>query len=274
LGLTKVADNPIGTAFVRGLSGGQRKRVEIGTELVAAPLVLFLDEPTSGLDASIAFEVLSSIRSIVRASGGKLSVMLSIHQPNARILELFDHIMLLGGGGMSYFGTVPDSVKYFTSIGFPPPKEYTPTDYFLQISDPHFGSRSDFNFLGSFASSFQCGKLQALLDKTSREGSYGIKKTAPTAGNYKTIQNSLEEGAVQTAGYEDFVDTSHGETSFWRQYYMLVKRDLVLAKRDPALYYLQFVLVLAFGFLVGAAFYKLKYEIGSTMNNVPAAVLW
>eukprot|EP01041_Mallomonas_annulata_P019674 gene19674-39111_t len=57
-GLDKVADNPIGTVFVRGLSGGQKKRVDIGTELIAAPSVLLLDEPTSGLDASIALEVL------------------------------------------------------------------------------------------------------------------------------------------------------------------------------------------------------------------------
>jgi ABC-type multidrug transport system ATPase subunit len=135
LGLDKVADNAIGTPFIRGLSGGQKKRVDIGAELIASPLVLFLDEPTSGLDSSIAFEVLDSIRKIVKSSNGRLSVMLSIHQPNSRILDLFDHIMLLGGGAMNFFGTVPQSIEYFTSIEFTPPKEYTPTDYFLQVSD-------------------------------------------------------------------------------------------------------------------------------------------
>ena len=149
LGLHDVADNFIGTFFFRGLSGGQKKRVDIGAELVAAPLILFLDEPTSGLDASIAYEVLTAIRSIVKASNGKLSVMLSIHQPNSRILDLFDNVMLLGGGAMTFFGTIPESVKYFTSIGFPPLPQYTPTDYFLQITDPNFGSHSSsFNFEG------------------------------------------------------------------------------------------------------------------------------
>ena len=148
LGLQDVADNSIGTAFVRGLSGGQKKRVDIGVELVAAPEVLFLDEPTSGLDASIAYTVLSSIRDIVTASNGQLSVILSIHQPNSRILELFDNIMLLGGGGMNFFGTVPESIEYFTSIGFAPPADYVPTDFFLQVTDPNFNTRTDLNFEG------------------------------------------------------------------------------------------------------------------------------
>lgn len=149
LGLTDVADGPIGNFVYRGLSGGQKKRVEIGAELVAAPLVLFLDEPTSGLDATIAFDVLKTIRDIVDASGGRLSVMMSIHQPNSRLLDLVDHIMILGGGTMNFFGTVPESIEYLGSIGFPPPDEYTPTDYFLSVSDRNFTGYSNINFGGT-----------------------------------------------------------------------------------------------------------------------------
>ena len=116
--------------------------------MVAAPEVLFLDEPTSGLDASIAYTVLSSIRDIVTASTGKLSVLLSIHQPNSYILELFDNIMLLGRGGMNFFGTVPESIEYFTSIGFAPPADNVPTDFFLQVTDSNFNARTDINFEG------------------------------------------------------------------------------------------------------------------------------
>lgn len=148
LGLTEVADNTIGTSFVRGISGGQKKRVDIGTELVAAPKLLFLDEPTSGLDASIAFDVLKSIYDIAKASDGELSIILSIHQPNSRLLELIDHIIILGDGSMNYFGTVAESVFYLRSIGYPPPTDYTPTDYFLQVSDRKFAGHSAINFAG------------------------------------------------------------------------------------------------------------------------------
>jgi ABC-type multidrug transport system ATPase subunit len=148
LGLTEVADGKIGTPFIRGLSGGQKKRVEIGAELIAAPSLLFLDEPTSGLDASIAYDVLKSIKDIAKASKGKLSIMLSIHQPNLRLLELVDHIMILGGGAMSFFGTVSESIEHLSSIGFPPPDTCSPTDYFLQVSDRNFTGYNEVNFAG------------------------------------------------------------------------------------------------------------------------------
>ena len=148
LHLSDVADKCIGNFFCRGLSCGQRKRLEIGAELVAAPLVLFLDEPTSGLDTNVAFEVLKSIQDIARASNGRLSIMLSIHQPNSRLLELVDHIMVLGGGTMNFFGTVSESVEHLNNIGFPPPPNYTSTDYFLQVSNQNFEGHSTVNFAG------------------------------------------------------------------------------------------------------------------------------
>lgn len=98
MGLAHVADGIIGTLVFRGLSGGQKKRVEVSTELIASPSVLLLDEPTSGLDSSVAFDVLGEVRSLVKASEGRLSVLLSIHQPNSRILGLFDNIILIDQG--------------------------------------------------------------------------------------------------------------------------------------------------------------------------------
>jgi len=169
-GLDHIADNAIGTVFVRGLSGGQRKRVEVCSELIAPHTVLLLDEPTSGLDGAIAFEVLSAIKGILDKKQGQLSVMISIHQPNQRILELFNHIMLVGGGGMIFFGSLPQSVNYFTSIGFPPPEIYTPTDVFLQVSDVNFGGNHDFDFVGNFACSELFANLQTMLNAVKRNG--------------------------------------------------------------------------------------------------------
>lgn len=260
-GLKEVADNTIGTVFVRGLSGGQRRRVDIGTELIASPRILFLDEPTSGLDGSIAFEVLSSIRSLVKASGGKLSIMLSIHQPNSRILELFDQIMLIGGGGMLFFGTVPEASSYFTDIGFPPPENFTPTDFYLKISDKDFGTQTDYDFEGSFYSSRYCTKLIGFLDTIKRRGADAAINEVD-----ETDLKNLDSGMVAVS--------RHMGACFCRQYCILFLRDLKLALRDPSLYLLQFILVLAFGFLIGAAFFQRSIEIDAKMNNIVAALLW
>ena len=149
MGLSNVADNRIGTDSVRGLSGGQKKRVEIGVELINRPQILFLDEPTSGLDAYIAYDVLRSIRDITESSRGNMSVMVSIHQPNSRILELFDNILILCDGGMNFFGTVTESIEHLSSLGFPPLNDYTPTDHFLQITDRKFSSHIALDFAGN-----------------------------------------------------------------------------------------------------------------------------
>jgi len=281
-GLENVADNPIGTVFVRGLSGGQKKRVDVGTELIAAPTILLLDEPTSGLDGSIAFEVLSVIKSILKASEGRLSIMMSIHQPNSRILELFDHILLLGGGGMLFFGTVPESIDYFSNIGFSPPKNYTPTDFFLQVSDTNFGTNSDFDFEGSFHSSVYSVQLGHFLESVKKEGEYtcsivpidsSVALESGTANNDHVEARAISDGDEVDIGVS-VADYHRGGTSLWRQYSTLVKRDFVLAYKDPSLYYLQFVLISGFGFLVGAVFLDQKYEINSAMSNIPGALLW
>jgi hypothetical protein len=74
--------------------------------------------------------------------------------------------------------------------------------------------------------------------------------------------------------YERFVDHGLGKTSFLRQYYTLVMRDITVAIRDPALYYLQFILVLFFGFLVGAVFMNTKYVIDNNLSSKSGGLLW
>ena len=79
LGLRHIAHAPIGDETRRGISGGQRKRVNVGMELVAQPSLLFLDEPTSGLDSTTSFELLHALRAQTRAGANVIAVL---HQPS------------------------------------------------------------------------------------------------------------------------------------------------------------------------------------------------
>jgi hypothetical protein len=82
------------------------------------------------------------------------------------------------------------------------------------------------------------------------------------------------EGGIVIPDSARFVDTSHGPTTFLRQFTVLTMRDLAMAIRDPALYYMQFFLILTFGFLVGAAFYNTRYNVGDKVTNIPAGIVW
>ncbi|XP_047220518.1 broad substrate specificity ATP-binding cassette transporter ABCG2d [Girardinichthys multiradiatus] len=133
--LTKVADSKVGSQMTRGISGGERKRTNIGMELIIDPAVLFLDEPTSGLDASTANSVLRLLKRM--ASHGR-TIIMSIHQPRYSIYRLFDTLTLLVGGRMVYHGPAPNTLDYFANIGFTCEPHNNPADFFLDVINGDF----------------------------------------------------------------------------------------------------------------------------------------
>ena len=135
LGLGHVRDSRVGSVEKRGISGGQRKRVNIGTELVANPSLLFMDEPTSGLDASAALEVLSSLR---RLADLGLTIITVVHQPRYSIFSSFHTVMFLGQGGQTvYLGRTEEAMSYFESLGFDLPENENPADYLMVRPNTH-----------------------------------------------------------------------------------------------------------------------------------------
>uniref|UniRef100_A0A671UQ64 ATP-binding cassette, sub-family G (WHITE), member 2a n=1 Tax=Sparus aurata TaxID=8175 RepID=A0A671UQ64_SPAAU len=130
LGLGRVADSKVGTQLIRGISGGERKRTNIGMELIIDPSVLFLDEPTTGLDASTANSVLLLLKRM--ADNGR-TIILSIHQPRYSIYRLFDNLTLLVNGKQVYHGPAQTALEYFSDIGYTCEAHNNPADFFLDI---------------------------------------------------------------------------------------------------------------------------------------------
>eukprot|EP00957_Ditylum_brightwellii_P118158 9011567-Ditylum_brightwellii.AAC.1 len=116
LGLGSCRDTVIGSALVRGISGGQAKRVNIGLALVTRPKVLFLDEPTSGLDSRTADEVVELVRQL--AHGGMRTVVCTIHAPTGRSFAKFDDLHMLHDGQTIYDGPLNGAQTYFEGLGY------------------------------------------------------------------------------------------------------------------------------------------------------------
>lgn len=132
LNLGHVVDARIGSnGQNRGISGGERRRVSIGMELVTSPQILFLDEPTSGLDSSSANSVVQLVKEL--ASHGRI-VVLSIHQPSAKSFLQLDQVMLLAKGKMLYHGPPAASKSYFQDLGFICPENENIADFILDIA--------------------------------------------------------------------------------------------------------------------------------------------
>ena len=130
LGLDRCADTRVGNEVIRGISGGERKRVSIGIELITDPSLLFLDEPTTGLDSKSALDVAGILRTL---SDNQRTVITTIHSPSAEILEKFDKLICLCKGEIIYDGPPSKIISYFASLGFPVPPLTNPADHLMQI---------------------------------------------------------------------------------------------------------------------------------------------
>lgn len=132
LGLTHVADSRIGGPSQRGISGGEKRRVSIGVELVTSPAVLFLDEPTSGLDSYNAHSVVKTICNLAHESGK--TILFTIHQPRSDVYAMFDDTIVLQNGELMYCGPACKMEKHFADLGHPCPPGYNVADWVLDLA--------------------------------------------------------------------------------------------------------------------------------------------
>ncbi|KAH3859053.1 ATP-binding cassette sub-family G member 5-like [Dreissena polymorpha] len=131
MGLKDVADSRVGGSIIRGISGGEQRRVTIAIQLLKDPDMIFLDEPTSGLDSYTARYLVSNLRDLARR--GKI-VLLTIHQPSSDIFTLLDKVGIMSKGEMVYFGCAREIVPYFTALGYPCDRYINPLDRYVDVA--------------------------------------------------------------------------------------------------------------------------------------------
>ncbi|KAJ3276195.1 hypothetical protein HDV01_005643 [Terramyces sp. JEL0728] len=132
LGLAKVADSRVGDTLTRGISGGEKRRLSIGVELVTNPAILFLDEPTSGLDSYNALQVIQALSNL--ATTQRKTIIFSIHQPNSSIFAKFDQLLLLAKGKTAYFGPASGAIGFCKSKNMPCPDDVHIADHILDFA--------------------------------------------------------------------------------------------------------------------------------------------
>jgi len=114
LGLTEIKDLKVGSPLQKTISGGQRKRLNIGLELLREPTILFVDEPTSGLSSRDSENIMDLLKELTLR--GKM-IFVVIHQPSSDIFKMFDALLILDVGGFQiYYGNPVESVNYFQEI--------------------------------------------------------------------------------------------------------------------------------------------------------------
>jgi len=128
LKLEKAADTIVGDVKVRGISGGERRRLAIACELISSPSVIFLDEPTSGLDSTAATGLVAALRSL--ADSGQ-TIVAVIHQPSQHVFSAFDDLLLVSEGKQMYFGETSKVRKYMNKNVMDAPAEMGTAEHIL-----------------------------------------------------------------------------------------------------------------------------------------------
>ncbi|KDO27028.1 hypothetical protein SPRG_07741 [Saprolegnia parasitica CBS 223.65] len=234
LGLTKCQDTQIGGGRLRGISGGERKRLSFATEILTNPSLLFVDEPTSGLDSFMAESVVHQLQSLARKGR---TVVATIHQPSSELFDLFDRLYLLSDGQPIYNGKASEAVAYFASQGCPCPTYTNPTDYFM--------------------------RQIIVLDQSSEAAT----RVRGLVANWRAKEESEARLSAETATSSlDTDDTVYIETHLGvlGQLRVLCKRNVTRTVRDKFAFGARLAQTLIISVIVGMIFFKL----GLTQNGI------
>ncbi|XVF18926.1 hypothetical protein REPUB_Repub11eG0065900 [Reevesia pubescens] len=221
LGLMNCKNCIIGGPFLRGVSGGERKRVSIGQEMLINPSLLFLDEPTSGLDSTTAQRIMSTLLEL--AKGGR-TIVLTIHQPSSRLFYMFHKVLLLSEGNPLYFGQGSAVMDYFSSIGYVPSVAMNPSDFLLDLANG------------------------VTLDESLKEQTL-VKDTLISA--YKTniaekLKHELQEVNNHPPDQLEKEKFARWATTWWQQFTVLLQRGVKERKHESfSIFNIAQVLVLA-----------------------------
>ncbi|XP_057473739.1 ABC transporter G family member 26 isoform X1 [Actinidia eriantha] len=131
LGLERCRRTRVGGGFVKGISGGERKRTSIGYEILVDPSLLLLDEPTSGLDSTSANKLLQILQGVAKAGR---TIIMTIHQPSSRMFHMFNKVLLISEGYPVYYGKARESMDYFLSLRFVPDIAMNPAEFLLDLA--------------------------------------------------------------------------------------------------------------------------------------------
>ncbi|RLN89626.1 hypothetical protein BBJ28_00013831, partial [Nothophytophthora sp. Chile5] len=132
LGLEECADTVVGDALLRGVSGGERKRVTVGEVLVGGQSLFLCDEISTGLDSAATFDIITSLRLWCKTLGG--SAVVALLQPTPEVVEMFDDILMVNEGHMVYHGPRTEILDYFQTRGFSCPPRVDPADFLIEVT--------------------------------------------------------------------------------------------------------------------------------------------
>ncbi|ORY55862.1 P-loop containing nucleoside triphosphate hydrolase protein [Pseudomassariella vexata] len=240
-GLQKQANTLIGTPIRKGVSGGQKRRVGVASQLIASPTILFLDEPTSGLDSTASWEVMSLLGAAAKQNN--LIIIASIHQPSTSTFNLFDKVMLLSGGKTHFFGPVTAVEGHYHAVGHAIPQHTNVAEFMLELVNTDFVAYR--------------GPAQKHIDYL--QWAWGA------SSHRRHVQAAIAEAESQAHRVTDSRNRAPSGTkpSSLSTILTLLHRSFIKSYRDVIAYTIRIAMYLGLGVMIGTVWLRLKPEQSS-----------
>lgn len=238
--LTNVADTIVGDAKIRGISGGERKRLSVAVELIQSPSVIFLDEPTSGLDSTAATTLVQNLRDL--ADEGK-TVIAVIHQPSQHVFSKFDDLLLVAEGKLMYYGELDHVRDYMAEQGFVAPADMGTAEHVLD-----------------------CISREPIEDETPEEAAKRVDQLAQKAKEMD-IDLGLPPAQEEAPKYNEVVHSQRGpKAGIVRQFRLLLKRSFREVTRGKTAIFVKTIQQITLGLIYGGI-YKLGNDQASIQDR-------
>jgi ABC-type multidrug transport system ATPase subunit len=259
LGLVEQTDTVVGDLFLKGLSGGQKRRLSIALEALSQPTNFFLDEPTSGLDAESALQVMEFLKKYVRAAAGR-RVILTIHQPSSFIWQTIDHVILLSKGQLVYNGGRLQCETFFAAQGYPTLSGWNPADHYVTAINDEF--RNHAMSVVEWATKFKEWKRnsssQGGANENEDEATNGSAAATSSNHNGNHSHPALQERSssiLQAAGKAEIA--THRSQSSLQTVKELTRRYFLNLALNPGILGTRICMYVLLALMIGALFFNL-----------------
>ncbi|BFZ58612.1 ATP-binding cassette transporter snq2 [Savitreella phatthalungensis] len=247
----------VGNEYVRGVSGGERKRVSIAEVLATRSSVTCWDNSTKGLDASTALDYIKSLRIMTDISNR--ATVVTLYQAGQSIYDLVDKVCVIDGGRMLYFGGKDHAREYFQGLGYLAPDRQTTPDFLTSVGDVNER------------------RFQPDREATTPKGPEALEAVFRQSDIYRRMleeRDAYEQSQTEADNFRTAVHQSKSKyatrtqytASFMHQVWMCTKRNYWLVRGNITDFFVKLAVIIINALIIGSLFYNIPQDTSGAFS--------